>query len=114
MARSAESSPSGGSEIPLSGVGSGRYLQWRAELAAAGGRSPSLREVTISYRQANLPPRIASFTALPPGQILVPANFNPSNQVFEPAHPNRQGIFTTLEARPRNGETRLKPLWKSN
>lgn len=102
-----------GREISLEGVPSGQYLQWRAELQAADGRSPSLSEVIVSYKQVNLPPKIKSLTVLDPGEILVPANFNPSTQVFEPAHPNRQGIFTTLTPAKAGEEVRLKTLWKS-
>ncbi len=106
------SAPARGREVPLEGVAPGRYLQWRAAFSAADGRSPALSRVEVSYRQLNLAPRIAKLDVLDPGEILVPANFNPANQVFEPAHPDRQGIFTTLEiARPRD-ERRLKTLWK--
>ena len=101
-----------GTEVSMSNVPSGRYVQWRAELVAADGRSPSLSEVMLSYKQVNLPPKIKSLTVLDPGEILVPANFNPSSQVFEPAHPNRQGIFTTLTPTKPGDETRLKTLWK--
>lgn len=43
----------------------------------------------------------------------MPSNFNPSNQVYEPAHPNRDGIFTAI-GRPADDEGggRTKPLWK--
>jgi hypothetical protein len=101
-----------GREIPLADLPSGRYVQWRARFGAADGRSPSLSEVTVSYRQANLPPRIKSISVLDPGQILVPANFNPSQQAYEPAHPNREGIFTTLEPVRTDQQRRLRTLWK--
>jgi hypothetical protein len=90
-----------GREVALAGVPAGRFVQWRAELHAANGPSPRLYGVELSYRQENLSPR-----------ILVPSNFNPTNQVFEPAHPNREGIFTTLEEADFPDEGRLKPLWK--
>jgi hypothetical protein len=48
---------------------------------------------------------------LEPGKILVPSNFNPGQQTFEPAHPNRDGIFTTLGG-PASEEQRSKELWK--
>jgi hypothetical protein len=66
--------------------------------------------VEISYLQSNQPPQIDELTVLDPGQILVPSTFNPQNQVYEPAYPNREGIFTTLKD---TKDTRgLKPLWK--
>ena len=65
------------------------------------GGSPRIYETELSYRQENLRPKIGTFQALDPGQILVPANFNPTNQVYEPAHPNREGIFNSLAARRR-------------
>jgi hypothetical protein len=106
--------PREGTEIALNGLPNGRYVQWRAELRANGGDSPRIYETELSYRQENLSPKIASLTALDPGQILVPSNFNPSNQVYEPAHPNREGIFTSLTpaAEDDGGGGRTKVLWK--
>ena len=92
--------PSGnGWEVPIPAIGNGRYLQWQAEMAGEDGRSPRLQLAEVSYRQVNQRPRIDRFGALDPGQILVPANFNPADQAYEPAGPNRDGIFTTLAAR---------------
>ena len=102
----------GGTEVALAQLPAGRYFQWRAELEADGGESPSLSEVLMSYKQANLPPRIESLTVMEPGQVLVPANFNPAQQIYEPVHPNRQGIFTVLEAEAPKENRRLKTLWK--
>lgn len=105
--------PREGTEIPLTDVPRGRYVQFRAELRAGGGGSPRIYETELSYRQENLSPKILGVTALEPGQILVPANFNPSNQVYEPAHPNRDGIFTSLTpAADDDGGGRTKVLWK--
>ena len=104
--------PAGGREVPLAGLASGRYLQWRAELEAADSVSPELSGVSVSYRQGNLPPSIKSLNVLDPGEILVPAAFNPANQVFEPVHPNREGIFTTLDVGAPRSDQRLKTLWK--
>ena len=104
--------PGEGPEIGLADLPAGRYVQWRAEFSAGDGKSPSLSQVEISYRQINLPPRVKELRVLEPGQVRVPASFNPANQVFEPAHPNKEGIFTTLRpARPKDG--RRKTLWKT-
>lgn len=106
------SAAAGGSEIPLSDVPPGRYIQWRAEMTAGSG-APVLRGVEISYQQINLPPRIKSLEVLDPGEIVVPTGFNPANQVYEPAHPNRGGMFTPLRpAVPREERRRGKNLWK--
>jgi hypothetical protein len=107
---SAWSEPVEGEEVALGDLPAGRYVQWRADLSAGNGGSPTLTRVTVSYRQLNLPPRIRSLTVLDPGEVLVPSNFNPTNQAFEPAHPNRDGIFTTL-GEPRD-ESPRKSLWK--
>lgn len=108
--------PREGTEISLADVPRGRYVQFRAELRAGSGGSPRIYETQLSYRQENLSPKIGGLTALEPGQILVPANFNPSNQVYEPAHPNREGIFTSLTAAGDDdgggGGGRSKVLWK--
>lgn len=107
--------PREGSEISLADVPRGRYVQFRAELRSGSGGSPRIYETELSYRQENLSPKIGGLTALEPGQILVPANFNPSNQVYEPAHPNREGIFTSLTAAGDDdggSGSRNKVLWK--
>lgn len=112
---SAWTEPREGEEISLDGVPRGRYVQWRAELrSGSGGGSPRLYNTELSYRQENLSPKIGGLLALDPGQILVPANFNPSNQVYEPAHPNREGIFTSLTPAQEDdgGGGRTKPLWR--
>ncbi len=105
------SAPAEGREIPLSSLPQGRYVQYRLQLRGADGAGPRVSGTEISYRQENLRPRVDRIEALDPGQILVPAGFNPGEQTFEPAHPNRDGIFTTLTpALPR--DERFKKLWK--
>lgn len=103
--------PRQGAEVPLGDLPKGRFVQWRAVLSSSGSAAPRLDGAELSYRQDNRRPEIQDLSVLDPGQVLVPANFNPTNQVFEPAHPNREGIFTTLETSNR-GESRVKPLWK--
>jgi hypothetical protein len=103
--------PQEGDEVSLAKLPHGRYVQWRAELRSGPGGSPRLYNTELSYRQENLSPHIDGLAVLEPGQILVPAAFNPGNQVFEPAHPNREGIFTTLESAPDEGG-RVKALYK--
>lgn len=100
-----------GEEIQLDDLPRGRYVQWRAELDGSNG-TPRLYTAELSYRQENLSPRIDGLAALEPGQILVPQNFNPSNQVYEPAHPTREGIFTTVGQPADEDDGRTKPLWK--
>ncbi|HUF78152.1 MAG TPA: hypothetical protein VMR44_04470 [Thermoanaerobaculia bacterium] len=106
--------PAAGGEVPLEGVPKGRYVQWRATLGAGGegAASPRIDGVELTYRQENLRPRVATLEVLDPGEILVPAGFNPTTQVFEPAHPNRDGIFTSLQASGSPAESRSKTLWK--
>ncbi len=98
-------------EVSLAHLPRGRYIQWRAELAASSGPSPRFYATELSYRQENLKPRIDSFTALEPGQIMVPATFNPGTQAYEPAHPAKDGIFNTLET-AADDTGRSKTLWK--
>jgi hypothetical protein len=105
----------GGHELQLGALPRGRFVQWRAELESDGSQrtSPVLYGIELSYRQDNLPPRIVAFGALDPGQILVPATFNPANQVYEPAHPNKEGIFVPVGTPAvDDGAGRTKPLWK--
>lgn len=100
-------------EIALAGVPSGRYFQWKLEAKAEStGASPQLAGAEVSYLQTNLAPRITQLQAMDPGQILVAFNFNPGGQSYEPAHPNREGIFTTLAESNEGGDDRLKTLWK--
>jgi hypothetical protein len=104
------SKPREGREISLRDLPRSRYFQWRAELESSNDRSPEVHAIEISYLQSNQVPQLDELTVLDPGQILVPANFNPQNQVFEPATPNREGIFTTLKD---SSESRgFKTLWK--
>ncbi len=110
---SAWSEPREGSEIPLAALPRGRFVQWRAELRAGAGGSPRIYETELSYRQENLKPKIGTFQPLDPGQVLVPQGFNPTNQIYEPAHPNREGIFTSLSAASdEDSGGRNKVLWK--
>ncbi|MFL6193499.1 MAG: hypothetical protein ACJ75H_04970 [Thermoanaerobaculia bacterium] len=106
--------PREGEEVALGELPRGRYVQWRAELRSGRQGSPRLYEVDLSYKQENLTPRIGGVQVLDPGQILVPANFNPSNQVYEPAHATREGIFTTLKPADEDATAggRTKALWK--
>ncbi|HSM52174.1 MAG TPA: hypothetical protein VLA75_12305 [Thermoanaerobaculia bacterium] len=106
------SEPEAGEVLGLATVPLARYLQFRAELAGAEGRSPRIVSVEISYRQENLRPRIERFEVLDPGQVLVPQGFNPAEQIFEPANPARGGVFTTLRRTDARPDGRLKQLWK--
>ncbi len=107
--------PRSGAEIALGALPRGRYLQWLALFdAGRGGQGAlSLDGVEASFRQQNLRPQIRSFTVLDPGVVLAPPAFNPVDQVFEPAHPNRDGIFTTLKPATADPQSLLlKQLWK--
>jgi hypothetical protein len=106
------SEPASGRDLALDRLPRGRYLQWRAELSATGDASPEIAAVEISYLQENRRPEIKSLEVLEPGKILVPSNFNPGQQAFEPAHPNRDGIFTTLGGPANDDQQRTKELWK--
>jgi hypothetical protein len=102
--------PREGGEFSLRDLARSRYFLWRLELVSANDRGPEVHAVEISYLQSNQQPQLDQLTVLEPGQILVPSNFNPQNQVFEPASPNREGIFTTL--RDSSEARGLKTLWK--
>ncbi len=96
-------------ELRIADLPAARYVQWRAKLQ--GSDSPAVRSVELSYRQLNRRPEITALDVMSPGQVLVPANFNASNQVFEPLAPNKEGVFTTL--RPaRDRKERSKTLFK--
>ena len=102
-----------GQDTAFAGVASGRYVQWRAKLARRSkGDGPRLEGADLSYLQDNLKPEIEKLAALDPGEILVPASFNPQNQTFEPWSPNRDGIFTTLRLERPKEDGRFKKLWK--
>lgn len=101
-----------GLQVSAEGLPGARYLQWRVRLRAADGASPQITGVEVSYRQHNLRPRITGLEVLEPGQVVVPATFNPAQQVFEPAHPTRDGIFTTLEPAREREDRRTRTLWK--
>jgi hypothetical protein len=114
-AKDGSAGPPDGRELSLAELPRGRFVQWRAEIESNGSRqsSPVISGIELSYRQENLRPRITAFAALDPGQILVPATFNPANQVYEPAHPNKEGIFVPVGTPAVDeGAGRTKPLWK--
>jgi hypothetical protein len=114
-AKDGSAAPPDGRELSLAELPRGRFVQWRAELGSNGSRqsSPVLSAIELSYRQENLRPRITAFAALDPGQVLVPVTFNPANQVYEPAHPNKDGIFVPVGTPAvEEGGGRTKPLWK--
>ena len=99
-----------GREAPLTDAEPGRFVQYRLELSGSDGRGPRIAMTELSYRQENVQPAVTSFVALDAGQILVPAGFNLADQLFEPASPNREGIFETLK--PATRDERLKSVWK--
>ena len=101
-----------GDELGLLAVPAARFIQWRLEMSGSEIAGPSLVGVELSYRQDNLAPRISSLEVLDPGKVIVSINFNPSKQVFEPAHPTRDGMFTTLKAATTKDDARTKELWK--
>lgn len=99
-------------ELSLAELAEGRYVQYRAILRGDGGSGPQVAATELSYRQRNLKPQIESFEVLAPSEILVPNNFNPQNQAFEPWSPNREGIFTSLRPEKETDANRQKTLWK--
>jgi hypothetical protein len=97
----------------LAGISPARYLQVRAKLERqTSAEPPRLDAIEISYRQENRAPRIDKLEVLAPGEILVPAGFNPASTTFEPWSPNREGIFTSIQTEKEKGEGRLKSLFK--
>jgi hypothetical protein len=97
-------------EVSLATGEPGRFVQYRLELSGRDGRSPRVASTELSYRQENVRPDISSLLALDAGQILVPTGFNPADQLYEPASPNREGIFDTLKPAPR--DERMKTVWR--
>jgi hypothetical protein len=105
------SAPRSGREVSLAALEPGRFVQYRLTLAAEAGEGPRVVSTELTYRQRNVRPAIESLVALDPGQIVVPAGFNPAEQLFEPTSPNREGIFDTLApAAPR--DERQKTVWR--
>lgn len=101
-----------GSEVPLSDLPPGRFIQWRARLESDNGASPELSRIAISYRQRNLPPRIKKLEVMGPGEVIVPAGFVPGSQTFEPSRPDKNGIFSALESPKSERDRQRKTLWK--
>jgi hypothetical protein len=101
-----------GSDLGLAGVPAGRYVQWRTRFDGEGAASLSIAAMELTYRAENARPRIRRFYAMEPGELLAPSSFSPANQVYEPAHPDRQGFFTPFAPATAGDETRWKTLWK--
>lgn len=104
--------PQSGREVALANLSAGRYVQWKATFHGRGGTGPRLSAVELSYQQENLRPQITKLEVLDAGQVMVPSNFNPSDQIYEPWTPNREGIFTTLRGAEAKENSRQKTLWK--
>ena len=98
-------------DLALEAVPRGRYAQLRVTFGR-GTASPELQVAEISYLQENQRPKITDLRVLDPGVILVVGSFNPSNQVFEPPSPNRDGFFNSLDEPATDSKGRPKQLWK--
>lgn len=98
-------------DLDLGSVPRGRYAQLRATFDR-GAESPELQVIEVSYLQENQRPKITEMRVLDPGVILVQGSFNPSNQVFEPPSPNRDGFFNSLDEPATDPKGRPKQLWK--
>ncbi|OLE65872.1 MAG: hypothetical protein AUG03_02285 [Acidobacteria bacterium 13_1_20CM_2_68_14] len=81
-----------------------RFLQWRAEMKTEDPqRSPSLREVAITYLQANLPPEIRRVEVQAPGVSFqkIPGSPSPGTQEAKPAGPSGSDVEGGGRRRPR-------------
>jgi hypothetical protein len=103
--------PREGSEIALDELEPGRFVQYRLELSGGDRGSPRVVTTELSYRQQNARPSVDGVAVLEPGQILVPAGFNPAEQLYEPVSPNREGIFESLRPTAPRDE-RLKGVYR--
>ncbi len=81
-----------------------RFLQWRAAMKTEEPqRSPSLREVAITYLQANLPPEIRKIEAQAPGVSLqkIPGSQSSGPQEAKPAGPSGSDVEGGVRRRAR-------------
>ncbi len=101
--------PAAGGKVPLPPATS---LQWEVKIPA-GKEARAVERVTVAYREVNLPPRIVSLTVQPPGVVFLAAP-PPSGQFVDVAHPDVNGIFTTLSPGRPGGRAagRGKKYWR--
>lgn len=100
-------------ELSLTDLPEGRYVQVKVGLEGKDGASPTVAALELSWRQLNQRPKIDAFEAMAPGEVLVPQSFNTGTQVYEAANPTRGGIFTSLTQSPEGGEdARTKTVYK--
>ncbi len=81
-----------------------RFLQWRAEMKTDDPqRSPSLREVAITYLQANLPPEIRKVEAQTPGVAFqkIPGSSSVGSAESKPASPSGGDVEGGVHKRTR-------------
>jgi hypothetical protein len=81
-----------------------RFLQWRAEMKTEDPqRSPSLREVAITYLQANLPPEIRRVEAQAPGVSFqkIPGSPSAGPPDSKPASSSGTDVESGVRRRPR-------------
>lgn len=98
---SAWSSSAGVGEEQSLSVPPARYFQWRAELRRGNGAGPELREVSVAYRNRNVPPRIVTSAATPPNYAFPPRSLSmaPSDKI----------TLAPLSARPRPSSSPMSP-----
>ena len=83
-----------------------RYLQWQLDLASSTAGAPSVESVSAAYRQINLPPDIQALTVHAPAEIFLQGP-PPSDRIVEVQHPDVNGIFTTLDEKDSEEQSRL-------
>lgn len=95
------SSPVGVGEEQSIHTPAARYFQWKAELRRGNGDGPALREVTVAYRNRNVPPRIVTSEATPPNYAFPPRSLSitPSDKI----------TLAPLSAKPRSRSSSVKP-----
>lgn len=69
---SAWSQAAGLGDEQVAAVPPARYLQWKAELKRGGAESPELRQVSVAYRNRNMPPAITVTEVTPPNYAFPP------------------------------------------
>ncbi len=85
----------GKNAVPINTVAA-RYLQWKAVFHGASGETPRLDEVTISFLNQNLPPRISRFDVNTGGDRKAFGTSGPEGN----STPVGVGGFTTITGSP--------------
>jgi sugar lactone lactonase YvrE len=93
-----------------------RYLQWRAVMSSSGNTTPVLDDVTVSFRNQNLPPQIRSLNVSTGSERTNPAGLTSPAGVFSTITVSSAGStsFGSQSSPPANVKVPITFTWQAD